>query len=70
MRVIAHDPYVHSQTAKDVGVALVDLPTLFAESDYITLHTALTPESVRLLSRDAFSKMKKGARIVNARAAS
>ena len=46
MRIIAHDPYVHSQTAKDVGVALVDLPTLFAESDYITLHTALTPESV------------------------
>src|SRR5277367_6286394 len=65
MRIVAHDPYVHSQTAKDVGVALVDLPVLFAESDYITLHTALTPESVRLLSRDAFAKMKKGARIVN-----
>src|SRR5581483_7423335 len=65
MRIIAHDPYVHSQTAKDVGVALVDLGTLFAESDYITLHTALTPESVRLLGRDAFAKMKKGARIVN-----
>ncbi|MGA2213502.1 MAG: phosphoglycerate dehydrogenase [Bryobacteraceae bacterium] len=65
MNIIAHDPYVHSQTAKDVGVALVDLPTLYAESDYITLHTALTPESFRMLSRDAFSKMKKGARIVN-----
>jgi D-3-phosphoglycerate dehydrogenase / 2-oxoglutarate reductase len=65
MNIIAHDPYVHSQTAKDVGVALVDLPTLYAESDYITLHTALTPESFQLLSRDAFSKMKKGARIVN-----
>src|SRR5580692_5270249 len=65
MNIVAHDPYVHSQTAKDVGVALVDLPTLFAESDYITLHTALTPESFRLLSRDAFAKMKKGVRIVN-----
>jgi D-3-phosphoglycerate dehydrogenase / 2-oxoglutarate reductase len=65
MNIIAHDPYVHSQTAKDVGVALVDLPTLYAESDYITLHTALTPESFQLLSRDAFSKMKRGARIVN-----
>src|SRR6202050_1241866 len=58
MRIIAHDPYVHSQTAKDVGVALVDLPVLFAESDYITLHTALTPDSFQLLSREAFSKMK------------
>ena len=65
MRIIAHDPYVHSQTAKDVGVALVDLPALFAQSDYITLHTALTPESFRLLSRDAFAKMKRGVRIVN-----
>jgi D-3-phosphoglycerate dehydrogenase len=65
MNIIAHDPYVHSQTAKDVGVALVDLPTLYAQSDYITLHTALTPESFRMLSHEAFSKMKKGARIVN-----
>ena len=65
MRIIASDPYVHSQTAKDVGVELVELPTLYAESDYITLHTALTPESNRMLSHDAFARMKKGVRIVN-----
>src|SRR5881628_860354 len=50
MKVIANDPYVNSQTAKDVGVDLVDLPTLYATSDYITLHTALTPDSNRMLS--------------------
>ena len=65
MRVIANDPYVNSQTAKSVGVDLVDLPTLYAESDYITLHTALTPESNRMLSREAFAKMKPGVRILN-----
>ena len=65
MRIVANDPYVNSQTAKSVGVELVDLPTLYAESDYITLHTALTPESHRMLSRDAFAKMKPGARILN-----
>jgi D-3-phosphoglycerate dehydrogenase len=65
MRIIATDPYVHSQTAKDVGVELVALPSLYAESDYITLHTALTPESNRMLSRDAFARMKKGVRIIN-----
>jgi len=65
MRLLAADPYVTSATAKDVGVTLVDLPTLYAESDYITLHTALTPESRRMLSTDAFAKMKKGVRIVN-----
>jgi D-3-phosphoglycerate dehydrogenase len=65
MRIIATDPYVHSQTAKDVGVELVALPSLYAESDYITLHTALTPESNRMLSHDAFARMKKGVRIIN-----
>src|SRR5271166_757506 len=65
MRVIANDPYVNSQTAKSVGVELVDLPSLYAESDYITLHTALTPESNRMLSREAFAKMKPGARVLN-----
>ena len=65
MRLLAADPYVTSATAKDVGVTLVDLPTLYAESDYITLHTALTPESRRMLSTDTFAKMRKGVRIVN-----
>ncbi|HLG95625.1 MAG TPA: phosphoglycerate dehydrogenase [Bryobacteraceae bacterium] len=65
MRIVANDPYVNSQTATSVGVELVDLPTLYAESDYITLHTALTPESHRMLSREAFAKMKKGVRIIN-----
>ncbi|HYL36308.1 MAG TPA: phosphoglycerate dehydrogenase [Bryobacteraceae bacterium] len=65
MRVIANDPYVSSQAAKAAGVDLVDLATLYAESDYITLHTALTPESNRMLSRQAFAQMKRGGRILN-----
>ena len=65
MRILAFDPYVNSQTAQDVGVELVELDTLYAQSDYITLHTALTPESQRMLSHEAFAKMKKGVRIIN-----
>jgi len=65
MRVQAYDPYVTAQIAKDLGVALVDLATLYAESDYITLHVALTPETDRMLSHDAFAQMKPGVRIVN-----
>jgi D-3-phosphoglycerate dehydrogenase / 2-oxoglutarate reductase len=65
MRILAFDPYVNSQTAKDVGVELVDLDALYAQSDYITLHTALTPESHRMLSHEAFAKMKRGVRIIN-----
>jgi len=65
MRILANDPYVNSQTAKSVGVDLVDLPTLYAESDYLTLHTALTPESNRMLSKEAFGQMKQGIRVIN-----
>ncbi len=65
MRVIASDPFVNPQVADDFGIALVDLNTLFAESDYITLHLALTPETRNLISREALERMKPGVRIVN-----
>src|SRR6476661_1836903 len=44
MRILAYDPYVTSQIAKDLGVTLVPLDELYRESDYITLHVSLTPE--------------------------
>jgi D-3-phosphoglycerate dehydrogenase len=65
MRVQAYDPYVTAQIAKDLGVALVDLAALYAQSDYITLHVAMTPETEGMLSHDAFAQMKPGVRIVN-----
>jgi len=65
MRVIASDPYVNPQTAKDLDVSLVDLNELYAASDYITLHVAATPETIRMLSAAAFAKMKHGVHIVN-----
>src|SRR5262245_3743321 len=65
MRVLAHDPFVSSYTAGDLHVELVDLKTLFARSDYISLHMALTPETRKMLSTEAFGAMKPGVRIVN-----
>src|ERR1700676_3351628 len=65
MRILAHDPYVTSQIAKDLGVELVSLSDLYRQSDYITLHVSLTPETENLLSTKAFEQMKPGARIVN-----
>jgi Phosphoglycerate dehydrogenase and related dehydrogenases len=40
MRILAHDPYVTSQLARDLNVELVSLPDLYAQSDYITLHVS------------------------------
>src|ERR1035441_1530351 len=65
MRVVAHDPYVTSKIAEDIGAELLDLPALYAQSDYITLHVAATPETQGMLSREAFAAMKAGVRIVN-----
>lgn len=65
MKILAHDPYVSSLTAADLHVELVDLNTIFQQSDYISLHMALTPETNKLISKDALSKMKPGVRIIN-----
>ena len=65
MKIVANDPYVNSQSAADLGATLKPLAELFAQSDYITLHVALTLETYALLNAAAFAKMKKGVRIVN-----
>src|SRR6266571_9466693 len=65
MRILAHDPYVTSQIARDLNVELVALAELYAHSDYITLHVSLTPETEGMLYGDAFALMKTGVRIVN-----
>src|SRR5579884_1239991 len=65
MRVIAHDPYVSPQNAQDLGVELVSLDDLYSQSDYITLHVGLTPETDHMLNAAAFERMKPGVRIVN-----
>jgi D-3-phosphoglycerate dehydrogenase len=65
MHILAHDPYVTSQIATDLSVELVSLCDLYRNSDYITLHVSLTPETEKLLSRHAFEQMRPGVRIVN-----
>ena len=66
MRVVAHDPYVTSKIAEDLGVGVGGpCPRSTPQSDYITLHVAATPETTGMLSREAFAAMKPGVRIVN-----
>lgn len=65
MRIVAYDPYVSAQTADDLNIELATLPELYAQSDFITLHVALTPETEHMLNAAAFAQMKPGVRIVN-----
>lgn len=66
MRVIAYDPYISETAAKELQVELVPLDRLYAESDFISLHTALSPATTNMINAVSIEKMKKGARIVNA----
>jgi D-3-phosphoglycerate dehydrogenase len=65
MRILAHDPYVTSKIASDLGLELVELARLYAESDYISLHMASTPETQGMISQAAFDAMKAGVRLIN-----
>jgi D-3-phosphoglycerate dehydrogenase / 2-oxoglutarate reductase len=65
MRIIGMDPYVSLQQAEDLNVTLVDLAGLLEQSDYLTLHVALTPETTKMINRETLAKMKQGARLVN-----
>jgi D-3-phosphoglycerate dehydrogenase / 2-oxoglutarate reductase len=65
MKVIAHDPFTKPDAFKAAAVESVDLDTLFKTSDYISVHAPLLPATRGMLNAAAFSKMKKGAYIVN-----
>lgn len=66
MRIIAYDPYISEAAAKELQVELVTLDKLLAESDFISLHTALSPATTKMINVKSIQKMKKTARIVNA----
>jgi D-3-phosphoglycerate dehydrogenase len=66
MKVIAYDPYISEAAAKELQVELVNLERLLAESDFISLHTALSPATQNMINAKSIEKMKKSARIVNA----
>jgi D-lactate dehydrogenase len=64
MELLGYDKY-ESQEAKDAGIRYVDLDRLFAESDIITLHCPLTPETHHLIDAKAIDRMKPGVMLIN-----
>src|ERR1700751_4731950 len=66
MKGVAYDPYISEEAAKELQVDLVNVERLLSESDFISLHTALSPATTNMINAKSIEKMKKGARIVNA----
>jgi D-3-phosphoglycerate dehydrogenase / 2-oxoglutarate reductase len=65
MKVIAFDPFLSPERAKDIGVEKVELEDIFKRADFITLHTPLTDKTKNIIDAAAIAKMKKGVRIIN-----
>jgi D-3-phosphoglycerate dehydrogenase len=65
MKVVAYDPFLTPERAQELGVEKVELDTLLARADFITLHTPLTDQTRNILSRENLAKTKKGVRIIN-----
>ena len=65
MRVLAHDPFVAAERARQLNVELVGLDELAAASDFITLHVTKTSETIGLVGPDFLAKVKPEVRIFN-----
>jgi phosphoglycerate dehydrogenase-like enzyme len=65
MRVLAYDPVPDTAFAATHHVSLVPLDRLLAESDFLSLHLPLTPESQHLINRQTLARMKPGAFLIN-----
>ena len=65
VRLLAADPFADQEQAAALGVKLVDLDTLCRESDYVTLHCPLLPETKHLINARTLALMKPGAILIN-----
>jgi phosphoglycerate dehydrogenase-like enzyme len=65
MRIIACDPYIPDQKFIHYGVEKVDLDTLLAESDIVSMHCVSTPETFHLMNAERFASMKPDAIFIN-----
>jgi D-3-phosphoglycerate dehydrogenase len=65
MRVVANDPFVSKDYARNLKVDLVSLEQLFSEADFITLHVPLTAATKKLIGSKELAKLKPTTRIIN-----
>lgn len=65
MRVIAYDPFLSPERARQIGVERVELDELLQRSDFVSVHTPLTDTTRGLIDAAAFAKMKDGVRVIN-----
>jgi D-3-phosphoglycerate dehydrogenase len=65
MKVMAYDPFLSEERAREIGATKVELDELLTKADFITLHVPYTEKTANILSAENLAKTKKGVRIVN-----
>lgn len=65
MNVIAFDPFLTEERAKELGVKKVELDELFEKADFITIHVPKNDKTANLIRKENIAKMKDGVRIIN-----
>jgi len=65
MDILCYDMYQDENFAKETGAKYVDLETIFAQADFITIHSPLTEQTKNMFNAETFAKMKNRAIIVN-----
>ncbi|HKL91887.1 MAG: 2-hydroxyacid dehydrogenase [Bacteroidales bacterium] len=63
-QIIAHDAYINADLEKQ-GVQYMDMETVFKQSDILSLHCPLTPETHHMINAESLLKMKKGVMLIN-----
>jgi D-3-phosphoglycerate dehydrogenase len=66
MTVVVYDPYLTADRADELGVELVDLATVLARADFISIHVPLNDETRGIVGEETLAKMKRTAYLVNA----
>jgi D-3-phosphoglycerate dehydrogenase len=65
MKVIVYDPYIKPETIEQLDLEPVSFDELLQRSDYITIHTPSTDETINMINKKTISRMKKGAMLIN-----
>ncbi|EDL59078.1 phosphoglycerate dehydrogenase [Gimesia maris] len=65
MHVLAYDPFPNEEFAKTHQIKLLSLEELLKQSDYVTLHLPVTPETIDIINRDTLALMKPGSVLIN-----
>ncbi len=65
MHLVAFDPYISADRARQLGAELLTLDEVVTRADFLTIHLPKTPETAGLIDADRLSRAKPGLRIVN-----